>query len=107
MIELSMVNAPADLERVLARSAGIDPSSVLATASTEPDSIEAQLAAADLEILSGQPDHAFQRLIGVIRETSGAERETVRLRLLELFEIVGPADPAVLKARRDLMSALF
>ena len=43
----------------------------------------------------------------MIRETSGAERETVRLRLLELFEIVGPADPAVLKARRDLMSALF
>ncbi len=74
---------------------------------TEPDSIDAQLAAADLEILSGQPDHAFQRLIGVIRETSGAEREAVRVRLLELFEIVGPADPAVLKARRDLMSALF
>ncbi|HMQ37666.1 MAG TPA: tetratricopeptide repeat protein, partial [Micropruina sp.] len=92
---------------LLARSAGIDPSSVLATASTEPDSVDAQLAAADLEVLSGQPDHAFQRLIGVIRETSGAERETVRLRLLELFEIVGPADPAVLKARRDLMSALF
>ena len=92
---------------LLARSAGTDPSSVLATASTEPDSVDAQLAAADLEVLSGQPDHAFQRLIGVIRETSGAEREAVRVRLLELFEIVGPADPAVLKARRDLMSALF
>ena len=29
------------------------------------------------------------------------------VRVLELFEVVGNADPAVLKARRDLMSALF
>jgi putative thioredoxin len=46
-------------------------------------------------------------LIELIRSTSGAERETARLRLLDLFETVGPSDPAVLKARRDLMSALF
>ena len=31
----------------------------------------------------------------------------VRVRLLELFETVGNADPRVLKARRDLMTALF
>ena len=52
-------------------------------------------------------DQAFDRLIALIRETAGADRDAVRVRLLELFEIVGPADPAVLKARRDLMSALF
>ena len=46
-------------------------------------------------------------MIALIRDTAGAERDAVRVRLLELFEIVGPADPAVLKARRDLMSALF
>ena len=57
--------------------------------------------------LSGQPDVAFKRLVALVRETSGAERETVRVRLLELFEVVGIADPSVLKARRDLMSALF
>ena len=66
-----------------------------------------QLAAADLEVLSGRPDQAFDWLIALIRETAGADRDAVRVRLLELFEIVGPADPAVLKARRDLMSALF
>ena len=92
---------------LLARSAAIDPASVLAKATAEPASVDAQLAAADLEILSGQAEQAFQRLIGVIRDTSGTERETVRLRLLELFEVIGAADPAVLKARRDLMSALF
>ncbi|MFT4227333.1 co-chaperone YbbN [Micropruina sp.] len=92
---------------LLARSAGIDPASVLARATSEPDSVDAQLAAADLEVLSGRPDQAFDRLIALIRETAGADRDAVRVRLLELFEIVGPADPAVLKARRDLMSALF
>ena len=92
---------------LLARSAGTDPAAVLAKATAEPASVDAQLAAADLEILSGQAEQAFQRLIGVIRDTSGPQRETVRLRLLELFEVIGASDPAVLKARRDLMSALF
>ena len=93
---------------LLARSAaGGDPSGVLAKASAEPASVPAQLAAADLEILSGRSDVAFERLIGVIRRSSGADREAVRVRLLELFEVVGGSDPAVLKARRDLMSALF
>ncbi len=92
---------------LLARSGGIDPAAVLAAAAAEPVSADAQLAAADLEVLSGRPDQAFDRLIALIRETAGADRDAVRVRLLELFEIVGPADPAVLKARRDLMSALF
>ncbi len=92
---------------LLARSGGVDPAAVLTRAASEPTSVEAQLAAADLEVLSGRPDQGFTRLIALIRETAGAERDAVRVRLLELFEIVGPADPAVLKARRDLMSALF
>lgn len=92
---------------LLARSASGDPAAVLTRAANEPESMEAQLAAADLEILSGQPDLAFERLIGLVRETTGTERDTVRVRLLELFEVVGNAEPSVLKARRDLMSALF
>lgn len=92
---------------LLARSAGTDPAAVLARAAAEPDSLDAQLAAADLEVLSGQADRAFARLIEAIRQTSGSDREAVRVRLLELFDVVGASDPAVLKARRDLMSALF
>ncbi|MFT4218578.1 MAG: tetratricopeptide repeat protein [Micropruina sp.] len=92
---------------LLARAGGSDPAAVLARAASEPTSVDAQLAAADLEILAGRPDQAFGRLIALIRETTGSDRDTVRVRLLELFEIVGPSDPAVLKARRDLMSALF
>jgi putative thioredoxin len=37
----------------------------------------------------------------------GDERDTVRLRLLELFEVVGTDDPRVAAARRALSRALF
>ncbi|MEN0070250.1 MAG: tetratricopeptide repeat protein, partial [Propionicimonas sp.] len=92
---------------LLVRLGADDPSAVLARAAQAPTDIPAQLAAADVELASGNPAIAFDRLLGVIRVTSGPQREQVRVRLLELFETVGLTDPAVLKARRDLMSALF
>lgn len=92
---------------LLARVATIDPATVLARAAAAPADVEVQLAAADAELMGGATQLAFNRLIELVRNTSGAQREAVRVRLLELFETVGPADPAVLKARRDLMSALF
>ncbi|MDO5535562.1 MAG: tetratricopeptide repeat protein, partial [Propionibacteriaceae bacterium] len=67
----------------------------------------AQMAMADLEVASGQLEPAFARLVNAVRLTSGSERESARTRLLELFETVGANDPAVLSARRNLMSALF
>ena len=69
--------------------------------------VDANLAMADLELAAGNVEAAFTRLIDLIRATAGDEREGVRVRLLELFETIGNAGPAVLKARRDLMTALF
>jgi putative thioredoxin len=92
---------------LLARLGASDPAEVLAKAEAAPTDVQAQFAAADAELMGGATQLAFTRLIELIRNTSGAEREAVRVRLLELFETVGPSDPAVLKARRDLMSALF
>ncbi len=73
----------------------------------DPADTEAVLAAADLEAASGAPEKAFERLLTVIREQPGDAREAARTRLLELFETFGPTDPAVLKARRALATALF
>lgn len=92
---------------LLARVSQADPAQVLTEAAANPNDVVAQLAAADAELMGGATQQAFNRLLDLIRNTTGAERETVRVRLLELFETVGPSDPAVLKARRDLMSALF
>lgn len=92
---------------LLSRVADLDPGTVLAQAAAAPADVHAQLAAADAELMGGAVQLAFTRLIELIRATSGAEREQVRVRLLELFETVSPDDPAVAKARRDLVSALF
>jgi putative thioredoxin len=42
-----------------------------------------------------------------VRGTSGDERNRVREHLVELFDLFDPADERVMKARRDLASALF
>ncbi|NUS73333.1 MAG: tetratricopeptide repeat protein [Corynebacteriales bacterium] len=72
-----------------------------------PDDLEAQLVAADVEIASGHAPAGYARLVGVVKRTTGADRERARTRLLELFTIAAPDDAEVNKARRDLASALF
>jgi putative thioredoxin len=91
---------------LFARAARLDPQSTLAAANGSDD-LDSQLAAADVEMISGQADAAFTRLIGLVKRLSGDERNQARVRLLELFETLGNADERVLKARRDLMTALF
>jgi putative thioredoxin len=91
---------------LLARAAVLDPQAVLARAATS-DALDDQFAAADIEMVTGQADAAFARLIELVRRSSGDDRNQARVRLLELFETLGNADERVLKARRDLMAALF
>lgn len=95
--------------RLLARlgAASGDPAALVASADASLDDVAAQLVAADLQVASGDLVGGFARLVEQVRRTSGAERETVRQRLLELFEAVGQSQPEVLSARRDLMAALF
>jgi putative thioredoxin len=89
------------------RISGADPASVLAKAAANPDDLEAQQLAADVEVLSGQAEEAYSRLVAVIKRTSGDDRDAVRKHLLSLFSVAGPDDPAVAGARRALASALF
>jgi putative thioredoxin len=89
------------------RVEGVDPQAVLAQAAQDPDDLEAQQLAADVEILSGQAPEAYDRLVALVRRTSGDERDAVRKHLLSLFAVAGPEDPAVSTARRALARALF
>jgi putative thioredoxin len=91
---------------LFARAALLDPQSTLAAANGSDD-LNSQLAAADIEMITEEAEAAFARLIGMIKRLSGEERDQVRVRLLELFETLGNTDERVLKARRDLMTALF
>ena len=91
---------------LFARAGTMEPQAVLARAEGS-DAVEDQLAAADVEMLTGHAELAFARLIAVVRTRAGADRDAARVRLLELFETLGNADERVLKGRRDLMAALF
>jgi len=76
-------------------------------ADAAPNDIDAAFAAADVEILNQQVDAAFNRLIDLVRRTSGDDRTKVRTRLIELFDLFDPADPAVIAGRRNLANALY
>jgi putative thioredoxin len=89
------------------RVKGADPAAALTTAAEHPDDVPAQLLAADIEVLSGQAERAYQRLVELVRNVYGDDRETVRQHLVSLFTIAGPDDPAVAAARRSLANALF
>lgn len=92
---------------LLDRTRDADTAAVRAAAAAAPDDVAAQLAVADLDVLGGQVDDAFDRLVDVVRRTAGPEREVVRLRLVALFDVVGPDDPRVGAARRALANALY
>jgi len=87
-----------------AEEAGPD---ALARADAAPDDVTAQTRAADLLLGMGDIEGAFERLLAVIRRTSGEERDQARKHLVELFTVVGDQDPRVAPARRALMTALF
>jgi len=89
------------------RVEGIDPAAALATATAAPDDVVAQSRAADIEVLSGQAEQAYARLVELVRRTAGEEREQARTHLVSLFAVAAPDDPAVLAARRALANALF
>jgi len=76
-------------------------------AAAHPDDVDAQIRVADIEMSLGNAEEAFDRLLGVIRRTSGEDRDKVRLHLVSLFEMFPPRDPRVSKARGTLSSLLF
>ena len=95
------------MAKVLQRTAKADPDTVRTTAAENPDDVDAQTLAADLDLLGGHVEDAFGRLIDLVRRTSGDERDAVRTHLLGLFAAVGNDDPRVLKGRQNLANALF
>lgn len=89
---------------LMQRTDGIDFDDVLALAGT---TLDEQLRIADAEFLMGRYPDAFNRLVSQVRDRAGDERTAAKDRLLALFDIAGPGDPAVAAARVALSNALF
>ncbi|WP_084073917.1 tetratricopeptide repeat protein [Demequina sp. NBRC 110052] len=92
---------------LMGRTAAVDPQAVRTAAADAPGDVAAQLAVADLDVLGGQIEDAFARLVEVGATVFGDDREAVRTRLVELFDVVGAEDPRVIQARRSLAALLY
>ncbi|MGP3968694.1 tetratricopeptide repeat protein [Streptomyces sp. 6N223] len=93
--------------QLLRRVQETDPEVTRKAAAERPDDVAAQLAAADLDMVGGHVEDAFGRLVGAVQRTAGEDRNAARVRLLELFELVGADDPRVTAARGALARVLF
>ena len=76
-------------------------------AAERPADVDAQIKVADIELASGRVEEAFNRLLGVVRRTSGEERDQARKHLVSLFDLLPPNEPQVKKARSALSALLF
>ncbi len=92
---------------LMVRISGLDFAEILARASSEPESLAAQIQASDIEVAQGQYQSAFDRLITLIKILAGDEKKKAKEHLLVLFTLIDPADPILIKARSALANALF
>lgn len=90
---------------LMLRVEGLDPELTLKNAKS--DDLTSQLMCADIEIATGNNEAAFTRLLNVIRTFSNDEKEKAKQHLIQLFNLVNPTDPSLLKARNELASLLF
>nr|WP_235825611.1 tetratricopeptide repeat protein [Candidatus Frankia alpina] len=110
-----LADAPGDAEaltglaraELLRRVRDHDPADIRRRLAADPDDVDAAIAAADLGIAQGDVAGALAGLVAVVRRTSGPQREQARAHLVDLFQALGDAEPAVAPARRSLAAALF
>ncbi len=64
-------------------------------------------AAVARQALDGAPGEALAVLLGSVRATAGPERERPRRLMIDVFRVLGDADPLTQHYRRALTAALF
>jgi putative thioredoxin len=74
---------------------------------SKADDLTSQMMCADIEIAQGDYEAAFNRLIAAVKSFTADDRDKAKAHLLQLFNLVDPADPRLVKARGQLASALF
>ncbi|WP_091232958.1 tetratricopeptide repeat protein [Microbacterium sp. 3J1] len=93
--------------RLLDRVQRLDLQEARAAAAAAPHDVQAQFDVADLDLAGGHVEDAFARLLDLFSQLPADERTPVRERLIELFGLIGAADPRVVSARNRLSSLLF
>lgn len=92
---------------LLARSATANVRDVRAAAAADPNNVDAQLAVADVDMIGGQIQDAFDRLLDFVAAGHKDQIEPVHQRLLEYFAIPEPTDERLKRARRRLATLMY
>ncbi len=92
---------------LLARNANTDVAAVRKNAGDNPDSVEAQLAVADVDMVDGHIDDAFGRLLDFLASGHRKDAEAVRARMIEYFAMLPADDARLARARRRLAVLLY
>jgi putative thioredoxin len=90
--------------KLLIRLVGQDLQSL---SSSDASTDEEIMLKADALIATGMAEAGFKLLLGIFEKTAKDAREPLRLRLVELFLVVGNDRPEVIEARKSLSLLLF
>lgn len=88
------------------RIASTDAAATRVALQTNPNDVQAVLSLTDVEFFAAGPQATYDRLLPLLRSTSGPDRDAVRDRLLEYFAIDGNTAETV-AARKAMTAALF
>jgi putative thioredoxin len=72
-----------------------------------PEDHEARLELATALFGAGQREEAVEELLILFKRDRNWNEEAARKQLVKFFEVMGPADPLTLSARRRLSSLMF
>lgn len=81
--------------------------SVQAAADADPDNLEAQIAFGEALAGQGQHEKALETLVAVIERQKDGPGEDARLKMLDIFRVLGDENDVTREYRRRLSAALF
>lgn len=93
--------------QLMQRTHAADLDAVRAAAAKSPTDVSAALAVADADMLGGHVEDAFDRLLKVMADADAEDKERIRKRIVDYFDLIGQTDPRVNKARKQLTMLLY
>ena len=74
---------------------------------SSPNSLDLRFQLAEAYLLTNDTEQGFNELLEIFKLNSKWNDEAAKKKLLEFFDLLGPADPNVLNARKKLSSLMF
>ena len=91
----------------LGASNGVSIEDIKLKLSSNPNSLDLRFELAEAYLSTNDTEQGFNELLEIFKLNSKWNDEAAKKKLLEFFDLLGPADPNVLNARRKLSSLIF